>query len=249
MKRIVSIAFMMLSLVVVCQAVEHRVVKYANGVTRYEGDFQDGKPIGEVKRYHENGRLSCVQTFDEEGNSQVIFYAGSGDLLAKGQYVGKHREGEWKFYGEGEYLFMVEHYDRGMRVGETLIYNKVGKVMQRVPYVDGKIDGERIHYYPYGNVLANYSYKQGVLDGPYSYFYETGQLNEEGSYLNGKPHGIWRSYAEDGTFEEVEFIEGKPAHPEEYNKAFQEKLDRYEIDTNIKDPQDYINNPIDYFAL
>jgi hypothetical protein len=44
MKRIVSIAFMMLSLVVVCQAVEHRVVKNANGVTRYEENFQDGSP-------------------------------------------------------------------------------------------------------------------------------------------------------------------------------------------------------------
>lgn len=248
MKRICCILLAVFCMVVSGMAAEHRVVRYANGVIRYEGDFEGNTPVGELKRYHENGQLSSEQKFDNEGNSTVVFYTGTGELLAKGQYVGKKRDGQWTFYGEGEYLFMVETYQQGTRIGETLMYSKEGKVMQRIPYQNGKIEGERIHYYPYGNVLAKYTYKGGVLNGPYSYFYETGQLNEEGYYENGQPHGVWRSYEEDGSFEEVEFIHGKPAYPEEYNKSFQEKLDRYDIDPNIKDPEDYINNPTDYFS-
>lgn len=227
--------------------VEHKVVKYPNGKLRYEGDFKDGKPVGELRRYHENGQLSGVQTFDETGNSTVVCYAGTGDMLAEGQYKGQKRDGLWKFYGEGEYLFMIETYDNGMRIGESLVFSKEGKVMQRMNYKNGKLDGERIHYYPYGNVLAKYTYCEGVLEGPYSYFYETGQLNEEGGYKNGKPHGVWRSYDEGGKVEEVEFNEGQPVDPAAYNKAFQDKLDSYDIDPQIKDPEDYLENPSAYF--
>lgn len=228
-------------------APEHRVVRYSNGLVRYEGNFEGNKPVGELRRYHENGKLSCVQQFDEQGNSTVVFYTGGGELLAEGQYVAQERDGDWKFYGEGEYLFMTETYQNGMRVGETLIYSREGKVLQRVPYKNGVLDGERIHYYPYGNVLAKYTYQNGELNGPYSYFYETGQKNEEGYYKEGKPHGIWRSYEEDGTYEEAEFIDGKPANPTLYNKAFQDKLDRYDIDPQIKDPEDFMDNPSAYF--
>jgi antitoxin component YwqK of YwqJK toxin-antitoxin module len=134
-----------------------------------------------------------------------------------------------------------------MRIGESLVFSKEGKVMQRMNYKNGKLDGERIHYYPYGNVLAKYTYSEGILEGPYSYFYETGQLNEEGGYKNGKPHGVWRSYDEGGKVEEVEFNEGQPVDPAAYNKAFQDKLDSYDIDPHIKDPEDYLENPSAYF--
>lgn len=236
----------LLALVALAQ-VEHKVSYYSNGNLRYEGNFQNGEPIGELRRYHENGKLSGIQTFDAEGNSTIVCYAGTGELLAKGEYKGKQRDGSWVFYGEGEYLFMTETYQHGVRVGESLIYSKEGAVLQRMNYQNGKLNGERIHYYPYGNVLAKYTYKDGVLEGPYSYFYETGQKNEEGYYKNGLPHGIWRSYDEGGKYEEVEFIEGKPANPESYNKAFQDKLDSYDIDPQLKDPADFMDNPSAYF--
>lgn len=249
MKKILILVCMALCAVAMWAQVEHKVSRYPNGQLRYEGDFKDGKPVGELRRYHENGRLSGIQTFDAEGNSTVVCYSGAGNLLAEGSYKGKLRDGLWKFYSESEYLFMVETYQEGMRVGECLIYSNEGKVLQRMTYKEGKLDGERIHYYPYGNVMAKYTYVNGVLDGPYSYFYETGQPNEEGGYKNGKPHGIWRSYDEGGRFEEVEYIEGLPADPVSYNKAFQEKLDSYDVDPQIKDPEDFMDNPSAYFGM
>ncbi|MBO7160155.1 MAG: toxin-antitoxin system YwqK family antitoxin, partial [Paludibacteraceae bacterium] len=203
MKKIAIIVGLCLCTVAGFAQVEHKVSHYPNGNLRYEGDFKDGKPVGELRRYHENGKLSGIQTFDNEGNSKVVCYAGSGELLAEGNYKGQKRDGLWQFYGAGEYLFMIETYKDGLRIGESLIFSKEGKVLQRMNYKDGKLDGERIQYYPYGNVMAKYTYKDGVLEGPYSYFYETGQKNEEGAYQNGKPHGIWRSYAEDGSVEET----------------------------------------------
>ncbi len=249
MKKIVLLLGACLLAVAAWAQVEHKVARYPNGHLRYEGDFKDGKPVGELRRYHENGKLSGVQTFDNEGNSTVICYAGTGELLAEGQYLGKNRDGEWKYYGEGGYLFMVETYQNGLRTGESVIYAKDGTVIQRMNYKNGLLDGERIHYYPYGNVMVKYTYVEGVLEGPYSFFYETGLKNEEGSYKNGKAHGIWRSYGEDGSVQETEFIEGKPADPEAFNKAFQDKLDSYDIDPQIKDPEDFMDNPSAYFAM
>jgi antitoxin component YwqK of YwqJK toxin-antitoxin module len=249
MKKIILFVGLCLSAMAVFAQVEHKESRYPNGNLRYEGDFKDGKPVGELRRYHENGQLSGIQTFDNEGNSTIVCYTGTGELLAEGSYKAHNRDGLWKFYGEGEYLFMVENYQDGLRIGESLIFSKEGKLLQRMNYKNGKLDGERIHYYPYGNIMAKYTYVDGVLEGPYTYFFETGHINEEGTYLQGKANGIWRSYEEDGTFVEAEYINGELANPEAYNQSIQNKLDKYDVDPKIKDPEDFMNDPNTYFSL
>ena len=35
----------------------YKQIKYPNGLVRMEGLFDEGRPVGEIKRYHENGVL------------------------------------------------------------------------------------------------------------------------------------------------------------------------------------------------
>ena len=52
----------------------YKQTKYPNGHIKMEGLFEDGKPVGEIKRYHENGKLQGIQVFDINGNR--IGYGG-----------------------------------------------------------------------------------------------------------------------------------------------------------------------------
>lgn len=230
--------------------VEYKKTKYPNGNTKMEGNFQNGKPVGEVLRYHENGKLQGVQVFDKNGNSTVKIYAGDGTLSAKGKYKGQKKDGLWHYYASSGYTFMVENYEDGLRKGESLIFSADSVVLERLFYVDGVLDGERITYYPYGNVMYKYTYKNGVLDGLYQFFFETGSVGEEGNYKNGKKDGIWKYYEVDSPeVVEVNYIDGVAENQAELDAEFQKKLDSYDIDPKIKDPEDYMFNPEAYFGV
>lgn len=228
--------------------VEYKKTKYPNGNIKMEGYFEAGKPVGEVKRYHENGKLQGIQKFDENGNSTAEVYAGDGTLSAIGHYEGHKKVGVWSYFASTGYLFMLENYVDGLRQGESLVFSADSTILERLFYVDGLLDGERIKYYPYGNVMSKYTYKGGVLEGPYQYFFESGTLGEEGNYKAGKKDSIWKTYdVESLEVLEVNYIDGVAENQAELDKKFQEKLDSYDTDPNIKDPEDYIHNPEAYF--
>jgi len=41
----------------------HWIRKYPNGIVMYDGNFRDGHPVGELKRYYENGTIKSVMNF------------------------------------------------------------------------------------------------------------------------------------------------------------------------------------------
>ena len=76
----------------------YKQTKYPNGHIKMEGLFEDGKPVGEIKRYHENGKLQGIQVFDINGNSTAEIYAGDGTLSAIGKYEGHKKVGIWSYF-------------------------------------------------------------------------------------------------------------------------------------------------------
>lgn len=218
---------------------------YPNGQTRYEGYFLDGKPVGQFKRYHENGKLQSVQTFEDNDRSTVEVYAGDGVLVAKGAYKGNKREGLWEYYASTGELFLTEFYVDGLRQGESLKYGPKGKeqVMERMNYVDDLLDGECIQYYPYGNKMAVYHYRKGVLEGAFVSFLDSGEKEEEGNYKQGKKDGVWTYYDYEGTFSQIEYKDGRALNQDQLDKEMQEKIDSYDQDPGLPDPEDYMSNP------
>lgn len=225
----------------------YKQTKYPNGHIKMEGLFEDGKPVGEIKRYHENGKLQGIQVFDINGNSTAEIYAGDGTLSARGKYKGQKKDGLWHYYASSGYTFMMENYEDGIRQGEAIVLSADSVVLERMFYVDGLLNGERISYYPYGNVMFRYTYEMGVLNGLYQFFFESGSIGEEGMYLNGKKDGLWKVYdVESPQVQEINYVDGVATNQSELDAELQRKLDSYETDPKLRDPEDYINNPEAY---
>lgn len=226
----------------------YKQTKYPNGNIKIEGLFDEGKPVGEIKRYHENGKLQGIQIFATDGTSKAEIYAGDGTLSARGNYNGHNKVGLWHYYASSGYTFMMENYVDGIRQGEALIFSPDSVVLERMFYIDGLLNGERISYYPYGNIMFKYTYDMGVLHGLYQFFFESGSIGEEGMYLNGKKDGIWKVYdVESPEVQEINYVDGVAINQAELDAELQKKLDSYETDPLIRDPEDYIHNPEAYF--
>jgi antitoxin component YwqK of YwqJK toxin-antitoxin module len=225
----------------------YKQIKYPNGLVRMEGLFDEGRPVGEIKRYHENGVLQGIQVFDIEGNSTAQIYAGDGTLSARGKYKGQKKDGLWHYYASSGYTFMMENYEEGLRQGEALVFSADSVVLERMFFVDGLLNGERLSYYPYGNVMFRYTYEMGVLNGPYQFFFESGSVGEEGMFVNGKKEGIWKVYdVESPEVQEINYVDGVATNQAELDAELQKKLDSYETDPKLRDPEDYIHNPEAY---
>lgn len=249
MKKFIILLLLSLTTLSVLAQVEYKVTKYPNGNVKMEGTFENGKPVGEVKRYHENGKLQGIQRFAADGSSKAEIYAGDGTLSAIGNYDGYNKVGLWHYYASSGYTFMMENYEKGIRQGEALVFSADSVVLERMFYVDGLLNGERISYYPYGNVMTKYTYEMGVLNGLYQFFFESGSIGEEGMYLNGKKDGIWKVYdVESPEVQEINYVDGVAINQAEIDADLQKKLDSYDIDPLIRDPEDYIHNPEAYFT-
>lgn len=249
MRKLVILSLLALATLSLQAQAEYKVTKYPNGNVKLEGMFENGKPVGEVKRYHENGKLQGIQIFAADGSSKAEVYAGDGTLSARGNYDGHKKVGLWHYYASSGYLFMMENYEQGVRQGESLVFSADSVVLERMFYVDGLLNGERISYYPYGNVMTKYTYELGVLNGLYQFFFESGSVGEEGMYLNGKKDGIWKVYdVESPEVQEINYVDGIATNQAELDAKLQEKLDSYDVDPKILDPEDYIHDPEGYFG-
>ncbi len=248
MRKLITISLLALVSMSLFAQAEYKKTKYPNGNVKMEGLFDNGKPIGEIKRYHENGKLQGIQIFAEDGSSKAEIYAGDGTLSARGDYQGHNKVGLWRYYASTGYLFMMENYEKGIRKGESLVFSADSVVLERMFYVDGLLNGERISYYPYGNVMTKYTYEMGVLNGLYQFFFESGSIGEEGLYKDGKKDGVWKVYdVESPEVQEIIYVDGVAQNQAELDAELQKKLDSYDTDPQIKDPEDYIHNPEAYF--
>lgn len=248
MRKFVILSLLAIATLSLQAQAEYKKTKYPNGNTKMEGYFENGNPVGEVKRYHENGKLQGIQIFAQDGTSKAEIYAGDGTLSARGNYEGHNKVGLWHYYASSGYTFMMENYEKGIRQGEAIVLSADSVVLERMFYVDGLLNGERISYYPYGNVMTKYTYEMGELNGLYQFFFESGSIGEEGMYLNGKKDGLWKVYdVESPVVQEIHYVDGVATNQAELDAKLQEKLDSYDVDPKILDPEDYINNPEAYF--
>ena len=109
MRKFIVLSLLALATLSIYAQAEYKKTKYPNGNVKMEGYFEDGKPVGEVKRYHENGKLQGIQIFAQDGTSKAEIYAGDGTLSARGNYVGQSKQGLWRYYASSGYLFMMEN--------------------------------------------------------------------------------------------------------------------------------------------
>ena len=128
------------------------------------GSYKDGKPEGEWKWYHENGKLETIASFkDGKAEGEWKWYHENGKLETIGSFKGGKAEGEWKSYYKNGQLSGITYYKDGKEEGEYKGYWDNGGARYIGSYKDGKREGEWKEYYPNGYLEKIKHYKNGKL--------------------------------------------------------------------------------------
>jgi antitoxin component YwqK of YwqJK toxin-antitoxin module len=216
----------------------HWKVEYPNGNTRYVAEFFEGRPVGEMLRYYENGALQARMLFDQDGNrSYAYLYYPNRKAAAEGMYVDQQKDSIWTYYSEFDGSVRIrESYTEGSQHGTSQSYYPSGEVSEEVDWKQGVKDGAWTQYYKNGVKRLSGYYEKGMLQGSYEVYYSNGKLEISGSYLDNKSHGIWRFYDESGKeVYALEYVHGFPADIDKYDRWIQDSLiKKYEAATEAE---------------
>ncbi len=212
----------------------HWKVDYPNGKTLYEADFVEGRPVGEIVRYYENGAVKARMIFEPGGGrSQTRLFYRSGKPAAEGWYVKQVKDSVWTYYSEFDGSVRIrEPYLDGKLEGVVRSYYPSGEISEEVEWKQNAKDGSWNQYYKNGAPRLSGHFKNGLLQGSYEVYFSNSTIKIRGSYLKNKSHGTWRYYNETG--EEIyalEYQNGAPSDREKYELWIQDSLKKYIVVT------------------
>ena len=171
----------------------------SRGALVYTGNFVNDKPVGEMKRYYPTGGLRVIMNYDSTGTTaHARFFWQSGELAARGNYIGAKRDSVWLYYS-----------------------NLTKAISQCVEYSEGKHDGKEQRFYPEGGVAEEIIWKDGLKNGHWKQFFRNGQLKSTATYVNNQLDGVFVIYYPDGKKQ----VEGAYRHdaPDDEWKRYDEK--------------------------
>ena len=195
------------------------VSRYPDGTLKYEGTFQHNKPVGDWRRYHENGKTKALMNY-RSGSDRAFasLFDDEGKLYAKGVFEGTLRDSTWNFYS-GELLVLTENYNHGKKEGCATGYNEAGKVIWAKIWKNDLLDGVAREYFPDGIQRSEITYLEGKRNGPAIFYRENGLKSMEGNFREDLSDGAWSIFD----------LEGKLKYQVKYKKG--EILDGGKLDT------------------
>jgi antitoxin component YwqK of YwqJK toxin-antitoxin module len=186
------------------------VSKYPGGRLKYEGNFDQNKPIGDWKRYHENGKMKALMSYrpNSERVSAVLFDE-AGKLYAKGVFESNLRDSTWNFYS-GDKLILTENYSLGKKTGKAQGFNEQGAIMWVKGFKNDLPDGLSFEYYPSGIKRNEIPFTEGKKNGLATFYNEDGSKTIEGSYRDDLSDGSWKIFDKSGKLKyEVKYNKGE----------------------------------------
>ena len=218
------------------------------GKLMYQAMFKDDKPVGEMKRFHPNGAVKAILVFSEKSDSSAVqLFDEKGKLIAKGNYFGQKKTGEWSNFSEGR-LVSTETYSDGMKNGISRRYYSTGELLDETTWRNDTQEGPYRAYDRQGNKYMEGMYKNGKINGWYISFYPNGEMETETFYKDNLRHGSSKTYDEEGNLRyTLEYDEGILLNPEALDSI--EKLRLNELEKNkgkVIDPEQFIADPAQY---
>ncbi|MBP5677209.1 MAG: hypothetical protein J6W88_01785 [Bacteroidales bacterium] len=165
-----------------------------DGSKIYEGDFVDGLETGTFTYFYPDGTVRMRNIYTEPGvrcNHEA--YDQKGQLMARGQYDRRNRDGRWEFFDEEGHRVKEATYSMGVKQGLHVVYNHKGDTAEVTNWVDNHRNGrwwKRMG--ENGYITANYV--QGGVEGRLVQYDDNGLLVREGYYKNGLKHGSNKLY-------------------------------------------------------
>jgi uncharacterized protein len=179
---------------------------YPDGSLKAEGNYDNGKQVGEWRYYHSNGKIEQTGKFNKQGKFEGTWkwYFDNGQLLKEEQYRNGFKDGLSTEYDETGTVIEEGEFVNGNEDGPW--FELTGDCFIRGTYRDGLRNGMWYNFYldRHGNVTDSLCYFKGRFiednpDGKHTYYWENGKVKDEGNYVNGRKEGEWIKYNFDGT--------------------------------------------------
>ncbi len=220
--------------------------KQDNGRLLYEGNFKDGKPVGEWKRYHPGGQLKALIVYNGDTAFTQLFDVWR-NKVTEGNFLDQKKEGIWKIFKDN-YVVADEEYRGGAKNGVSHQYYDTGEIMEESHWKDGKQNGDYQVFFKNGQPYIQSKMKSGQRDGLFLVFYENGQPEREAAYKNNLRDGEWKFYNSNGEYMYSLFYdEGKILNPQVRDSI--DNLEMKALEKNkekLVDPEKFMADPSEY---
>jgi antitoxin component YwqK of YwqJK toxin-antitoxin module len=218
--------------------------KYSpQGILIYRGYFVDGKPVGEFKRYFDNGKIKSRLFYHPHSDTvDITFYYMNGKRAATGQYVNRKKNGEWRYYSfYHDSLSYIENYKEDLQDGPSIKFYPEGDTAEIIMYKAGKKNGPWKQYYPGGQLKLTATYVNNKLEGKFSMYYPSGKNQIQGTYRYDVRQGKWYLFDKDGNLTQtISYTDGIPDNLEELTREQSALLDSLEKNKGkFLDPEKY----------
>ncbi|MBO4645429.1 MAG: toxin-antitoxin system YwqK family antitoxin [Bacteroidales bacterium] len=171
-----------------------------SGRLLYEGNFQNGVPVGQFKYYHTNGKLKSTTNFIQ-GTHKVytVMYDESEKKAAEGIFVDQQKDSVWNYYNPKGTLIKTESYKKGKRNGLWRTYSsQTGILLEECTYLDDKLNGSFKTFYADGKISGRIDYINGQMNGTVEAYFPNEKIYYRGTYLEGLQIKNWDYYDESG---------------------------------------------------
>jgi antitoxin component YwqK of YwqJK toxin-antitoxin module len=221
---------------------------YPNGLMMYEGVFKNDRPVGEWRRYHENGVIRAILVHNEISDSvSAQLFDIVGKPAAEGTYVKEQKAGKWQYFTDGRKVSEEEFVD-GEKSGISRIYYPSGELLEEAEWKNDQKNGRYRAFYQSGKPFLECKYENDLRNGFCVTYFPSGAMEVDAFYRNDLPHGEWKYYREN---EDIKFTllydEGVLLNPEVLYEQETKQLDELERKgKSISDPEKFMHNPMEY---
>ncbi len=220
----------------------------ANGKLLYEGNFKDGKPVDEWKRFHEGGQVKAIINYKQNSVSAFTqLFDKLGKKVAEGNYVNQKKEGNWIYFSENRKV-AEEQFQNDLKNGTSFKYYETGELMEEFEWKEGNQDGKYQIFYKSGQAYLQCKMRQNQRHGLCLIHSQNGKLEIEANYNNNLRHGEWKYYNTNGEFQySLMYNNGEILNPEVRDSIANQKLLNFEKGKeNITDPEKFMEDPTEY---
>lgn len=222
--------------------------QYPNGVLMYEGNFEDGKPVGEWKRYHEGGQVKATINYTEYSDSAFAqLFNQLGKKVAEGNYFNERKTGSWILFSENIKI-AEEQFINGNKHGYCRKFYNTGELLEEAEWALGKQEGKYHVFYKNGKPYMQCKFKNNIRNGLCLLYFQNGKMEMEGNYKYNLRHGSWKYYNEKGELlYELKYNEGQLLNYEVRDSIDNLQMQNLERGKNsLVDPEKFMENPSEY---
>jgi len=131
-------------------------VLFVNGAYGYTSKIKlTNNDLAALNRFESGGMNECIQYWRERVEPQLY--------KLKGNFVGRERDGPWRYESLDGKLYLEAHYQLGERDGEWISYYPNGAVQFRQSFKAGKPEGRWEYFDGNGELLGSLEWKDGFV--------------------------------------------------------------------------------------